>query len=50
MRNRINRRIKQREDFRPFAPAVIKEAAPKYFDIEAGDEAAYAYMLLFDPK
>ena len=46
MCDRINRRIKKREDFRPLAPAVIKEAAPKYFDIETGDEAAFAYMLL----
>ncbi len=45
MRDRINRRIKKREDFRPFAPAVINEEASRYFDIEAGDEASYAYML-----
>ena len=45
MRNLINQRIKKREDFRPFGPAVINEEASRYFDIEAGDEASYAYML-----
>jgi carbamoyltransferase len=29
----LNRRIKFREDFRPFAPAVIEEAARRYFDL-----------------
>jgi carbamoyltransferase len=45
MRNRINQRIKKREDFRPFGPAVINEEASRYFDIETGDEASYSYML-----
>jgi carbamoyltransferase len=30
----INKRIKYREDFRPFAPAVPLEASKKYFDFE----------------
>jgi carbamoyltransferase len=29
----INKRIKYREDFRPFAPAVIQEAASQFFEI-----------------
>lgn len=29
----INKRIKFREDFRPFAPAVIKEAADQFFNV-----------------
>ena len=44
-RERINRIIKKREGFRPFAPAVTKEAARKYFDIEAGKEDTFAHML-----
>ena len=32
-RDRVNRRIKYREAFRPFAPAVTAEAADTYFDI-----------------
>jgi len=32
MRDRINREVKFREDFRPFAPAVPLEDAAKYFD------------------
>jgi carbamoyltransferase len=31
MRNRVNEVVKYREDFRPFAPAVLAEAAADYF-------------------
>ncbi|MFM9850496.1 MAG: carbamoyltransferase [Hyphomicrobiaceae bacterium] len=33
MKHIINSRIKRREDFRPFAPAVLLDAAPEFFDI-----------------
>lgn len=33
MRNRINRAVKKREAFRPFAPSVMREEAAKWFDI-----------------
>jgi carbamoyltransferase len=45
MRARINRMVKKREEFRPFAPAVTSEAAAQIFEIAAGDEALYAHML-----
>ena len=45
MREHINRLVKKREGFRPFAPAVTLEAAPEYFEIDAGDDYLYAYML-----
>ena len=45
MRNRVNSLIKKREEFRPFAPAVLEEAATQYFDITKGDEKIYSYML-----
>jgi carbamoyltransferase len=32
LRNHINREIKLREDFRPFAPSVIAEEVSRYFD------------------
>ena len=35
IQNRINTNIKQRENFRPFAPAVIEEDAQKYFTIKS---------------
>jgi carbamoyltransferase len=38
---RINLAVKFRESFRPFAPAMLSEAAEKYFDIEVFDP----YML-----
>lgn len=31
MKNKVNRVIKEREDYRPFAPAILKEAMPRYF-------------------
>jgi len=38
----LNARVKFREDFRPFAPAIIEESASLYFDIEE----VSPYMLL----
>lgn len=46
MRSRINKLVKKREGFRPFAPAVTVEAASQFFEIDKGDESSYAYMLL----
>jgi len=34
MKSRINKVIKKRESFRPFAPSCIEEKASEYFDIE----------------
>lgn len=39
---RINRKVKFREGFRPFAPSVLEEAAAEYFDFEGRSP----YMLL----
>jgi carbamoyltransferase len=35
MQSRLNRKIKFREGFRPFAPSVLSERAAEYFDIRA---------------
>jgi carbamoyltransferase len=45
MRNRVNMLIKKREGFRPFAPAVVADAAHEYFEISADDHETYAHML-----
>lgn len=42
MKNILNSKVKFRESFRPFAPAVIDEEAKKYFKIETNSP----YMLL----
>lgn len=42
-RDRINAMIKQRESYRPFAPAVIEEAADKYFELPL-TRANYDFM------
>ncbi|WP_026715351.1 carbamoyltransferase family protein [Flavobacterium daejeonense] len=44
MKNHINRNIKFREDFRPFAPAVLKDKVKDYF--EKGRNSPY--MILID--
>jgi carbamoyltransferase len=45
MREHLNVIVKQREEFRPFAPAVLAERAGEYFDIEAGKEDTFRHML-----
>lgn len=42
LRNFINREVKFREDFRPFAPSVLAEEANRYFELEGESP----YMLL----
>jgi carbamoyltransferase len=49
MRAHLNEVIKQRELFRPFAPAVPTEDAGRYFDIPAGQEHLYQHMLFVAP-
>lgn len=47
MQSLLNRKIKFRESFRPFAPAVLAEHASEYFDLPEGIESPY--MLLVAP-
>ncbi|HYL87268.1 MAG TPA: carbamoyltransferase [Burkholderiales bacterium] len=42
MQKQLNLKVKYRESFRPFAPAVLAEDAPRYFQIEGESP----YMLL----
>lgn len=44
MKDHINRNIKFREDFRPFAPAVLKEKVNNYFEVGRNSP----YMILVD--
>ncbi|MBO6520060.1 MAG: hypothetical protein JJ900_04125 [Rhodospirillales bacterium] len=46
MKNRVNARVKYREEFRPFAPATIAEAATEYFDTGGQD---FPYMCFTVP-
>jgi carbamoyltransferase len=34
MKNILNQRIKRRESFRPFAPSILREAVPEWFEVE----------------
>jgi carbamoyltransferase len=45
MKEILNERIKLREPFRPFAPSMLEEAAPRYF----GSSLSSPYMLLVAP-
>jgi carbamoyltransferase len=47
MQSLMNRKIKFRESFRPFAPAVLAEDARDWFDLPAGQDSPY--MLLVAP-
>src|SRR5262249_10101840 len=44
MRDRINRDIKYREEFRPFAPVVPAEAADRYFELPPGGARLARFM------
>jgi carbamoyltransferase len=44
-RDRVNMLIKKRENFRPFAPAVLYEHASEIFDLAPGSEDIYESML-----
>jgi carbamoyltransferase len=47
MQAQMNVKIKFRESFRPFAPAVLQEHAHEWFDLKCGQESPY--MLLVAP-
>ena len=47
MQSVMNLKIKFRESFRPFAPSVLRERTPEYFEMDADDESPY--MLLVAP-
>ena len=47
MQSVMNLKIKFRESFRPFAPAVLREHVHEYFDMQPGEDSPY--MLLVAP-
>jgi carbamoyltransferase len=47
MQSVMNLKIKFRESFRPFAPAVLREEASSYFEMRSSEESPY--MLLVAP-
>ena len=47
MQSIMNRKIKFRESFRPFAPSVLGERVHEFFEMQPGDESPY--MLLVAP-
>ncbi len=50
MKNIVNKKIKFREGFRPFAPSVISEKSSKYFDVLGkGSQDPFKFMLYVVP-
>jgi carbamoyltransferase len=47
MQSVMNLKVKHRESFRPFAPIVLEDRAPDYFELKEGEESPY--MLLVAP-
>jgi len=45
MKDIINAKVKFRESFRPFAPAVLKEKAHEYFEMPEGMEAPFMLLV-----
>lgn len=46
MQSRLNQKIKQRESFRPFAPAVLAEHAPAFFGLPPAVQSPYMLLVL----
>lgn len=45
MKEILNEKIKHREEFRPFAPAVLLEETPAYFEFEPGRESPFMLLV-----
>jgi len=45
MQSVINRKVKFREGFRPFAPIVLREHASEYFELAEGHESPYMQLV-----
>ena len=45
MQSIMNRKIKFRESFRPFAPCVLREDAPDYFEMTDGQDSPYMLLV-----
>jgi carbamoyltransferase len=50
MKEIVNTKIKYREPFRPFAPVIVRDRAPEYFDYpEVAEHDTPRYMLMVAP-
>ena len=45
MQSVLNRKVKFRESFRPFAPSVLQESASEYFEFAPGVESPYMLLV-----
>lgn len=45
MQTVMNLKVKFREGFRPFAPAILGEHAPEFFDMQPGQESPYMQLV-----
>ena len=49
MRDILNKKVKHREEFRPFAPAICEEDIGRFFDIDNPLPTPTQYMLMVYP-
>ena len=47
---KVNNAVKYRENFRPFAPAVIDKFAPKFFDLKIGEKIPFMEKVILVKK
>jgi carbamoyltransferase len=45
MQSQLNQKVKFRESFRPFGPAVLEEHAAEFFDLPAGSTSPYMLLV-----
>jgi carbamoyltransferase len=45
MQSVMNRKIKFRESFRPFAPSILEERVDEFFDMRPGEQSPYMLMV-----
>ena len=48
MKDLLNRKIKRRELFRPFAPSILREAVPTWFEVD--DDVPFMMKVYPDPR
>jgi carbamoyltransferase len=50
MRDILNKKVKHREEFRPFAPSILKEQADKWFEISANSISSDFMLFAYKAK
>ena len=49
-KDRVNKAVKYRESFRPFAPAIIDKYADEFFDLKKGEKVPFMEKVVLVKK